>query len=435
MNTASLTPLLSPLLGLAWLALASPAAAQTMPFPIDYSGHLRLTVTVKNSHGAGLCAEDGALDITLQPGGRLDYRVAELETRLEAPTGQPPTCSIRPTGKTNQITGTHDGRGSFSVPSGTQGIPPLNGSFDADHIQAEYSVGPSHISFNLPAVGHRIALEPDPSLGFQFHRDLLEGKGFKLVLRDPQGRDHLDYNSFKLIVGPPGATGTDTTAHFMGRLLQGVVPMRDESPDSRTRVIHLLPDPAKLMQGHDLFAIPFNGEWRIELRICDQARTCFNAVYDKVYFGPFLTSAPEYNVVDGRCATPADPVLQVKHVMLGNTGVDSPRTALYLGLATPSLTDLWTYFFDDFGDGTGRHAWWQGRTLPFLAGLNLPSGTLIRQDPLLLPDWVAVPTGSGPAALRKQPFPGGDYRFIMAALDTGTGAFRMDVRAVPMCNR
>lgn len=430
-RASALSAVLPGLLASVLAGLSCPSA-WAVEYPTQYSGSIRLTVTVRNQFGSGLCAEDGPLSITLLADGTLKYDIGELVTQDTTQPGQPATCDIRPTSKTNHLTGTHDFKGQFSVPSGSPSFPPLTGRYDDDHITAEYTAGAAHMAFDLPAVSHRIALEPDPSRGFDFHKSILRGQGFKLVIRDPQGRDHLDLGTLKILVGGDATTpGTDTTQYALSRLMQGLVPLREESPDSRTRVFHLLPDPKKLMQGHDIFAIPFNGDWRIEFRICDKAQTCFNAVYT-VYFGPFVSTLP---LRDGRCADAADPTLQVSAITVGNIGIDSPRTALYVALATPDLRDIWTHYFDDFGDGTGRFAWWQGQVQAFIPTMDMPSGFLLEQDLLLLPDWVSVPAGSGPPYQRKLPFPSGTFTFVTAALDTGTGAYRRDEHPVAMCDR
>ena len=55
-----------------------------------------------------------------------------------------------------------------------------------------------------------------------------------------------------------GSFEKSNSTMMLAKLSSGVVPYRDESPDTRTKVFTVLPDPQKLMQGHDIFAIPFN---------------------------------------------------------------------------------------------------------------------------------------------------------------------------------
>ncbi|MBI5259388.1 MAG: hypothetical protein HY855_22995 [Burkholderiales bacterium] len=432
MNPASLVGALVA----ACLGLAPLQAAWALEFPIEYSGSYGVTYTTSNSFGSNLCSGQAALTITLLGDKTLSYVAAQLSIHVTSPPNAPPTCQISPTGKTVTLPGTHDLAGRFTVKFGDTPDTTMTGQYDDSSIRATYQPIPSWTStFELPAVSHRIAIEPDPGRGFDFHKSILERQGFKIVIRDPHGRDHLDFGTLKILVGGSHTQpGTDTTAHALGRLAQGIVPFRDESPDSRTRVIHRLPDPTRLMQGHDIFAIPFNGDWRIELRICDLAQTCFNAVYT-VYFGPFVSSPGALPVVDLRCSSPTDPFVQVGSAFAGNIGVDSPHTAVFFGLANPGLTDLWTYYVDDFGNGFAQAAWWQGQVRPLMTLLNMPSGYLYRQDPLRLPDWIAVPAGSGPPSLRRTAFPGGEYKLIMAALDMDTGTYRMDSHTVTMCDR
>lgn len=424
-----LTSFVVPLLA-AWLAALPAPASAAVSFPIQYTGSYRLTVTVRNQFGSGLCSNTAALTITLQADGQLEWRIAELDVRLENPSNAPASCTILLSGETTVIAGTHDRVSRYSVPSGSPSYPPITGSFDEESIRGQYTAGPSYIEFDLPAVSHRITIEPDPTQGFAFHRSILEGRGFKIVMRDPHGREHLDFTSLKLIVG-----STDTTQHLLSRLMQGTVPFFEDAGDSRTRVIRIVPDPGKLMQGHDVFAIPFNGDWRIELRLCDKAQTCFATVYDKVWFGPFVDIPTPANVGDLRCGSPPADVLKLTSVTIGNIGVDAPHAAIYLGLVDAVSGSLWTFYFDDFGDGTGRHAWWQGQVQPLIPQVAIPSGLLMPNPELLVVDNIAVPTGSGAPALRRVPFPAGAFRVAAAALDKDSGALRVAQQNVQMCGR
>lgn len=421
-------------LALAGLGLALPSPAQALAFPLEYTGQYELSVTVSNAYGSGMCFGQAAMTISLQSDRTLNYRVVQLEAVLHDVSGQPASCEVRLRGTTYEVEGSHDLQGHYSIPSGSPGLPPLTGHYDEDHLTGSYQYGPSSIAFDLPAVSHLIAFEPDPGQGFEFHHELLAGKGFKLVMRDPHGREHLDLDTLKILVGPKGMPGTDTTAYAQSRLMNGIVPFTDESPDSRTRVFHLKPDPQRLMQGHDIFAIPYNGDWRIELRLCDKAGTCFGRTYD-VYVGPFVSSSPVLDVVDGRCASHGDSLVKVSRVVVGNIGIDSPHAAIFIGLTRASDGDTWTFHADEFGDGTGGYAWWQGSIVPFVPLLSMPSGFLLEQDEFEIPDWRAVLAGAGPAYQRRIPFPDGIYRLVTTAVDADTGAFRRFERDVRMCDR
>jgi len=424
------------LLGAATLALASNAAHAAIDFPIEYSGSYRVVVVVANEFGSNLCEGDAVMSITLLADGKLNYQQHELETFVETPPAkQPPTCDIRPTGETYRGTGTHDLLRRFSIPSGDASLPPITGDFDGDHIVAEWSYrggfGSSiSIAFDLAAVSHLVAIEPDPTVGFEFHKSILEGRGFKFVFRDPHGRDHLDFSTLKILVG-----GADTTQHVLSRLDQGIVPYEKATPDSRTIVYTVLPDPKKLMEvkGHDLFAIPYNGDFRIELRMCDKGGTCFGKVYDKVYFGPFVSASPLFRVIDGRCFDTPDPFVRIQQVTVGNVGIDA-RTAIYIGL-TNTAQGLWTYSLGDTGLGFSQDAWFQGSVQPFVLGLPLASGYIHTYQTQSIPNWVAMPSGSAPPGQRRSPFPSGEFTLVLAAVDGDTGAYRRDEHAVTMCNR
>lgn len=404
------------------------ALAATLP--MEYSGRYDVEVTVRNSFGSNTCAGSASLTIRLGVDGKVAYEAAGLVTQIDEPTGRAPTCQLLLSGKTTVLSGTHDGVAGFRVPAGGPGLPDLTGRFDDSHITGDYRLGSTVISFDLPAVSHRIAFEPDPADGFKFQLSILDGQGFKLVVRDPLGRDHLDWRTLQIRVGGTDAQpGPDVTAHVLSRLTQGIVPFRDESPDARTRVIRLVPDPQRLQQGHDVFAIPFNGDWRIELRICDLAGTCFNKVY-VVYFGPFVSTL---GVADRRCRSNGpEPLLDVVGIEIGNIGIDSPNAQIFVGLAAADGRDLWTYHFGDFGSVFAGFAWWQNQVRPFVPQISIPSGYLLRQTQQLLMDDVAIPAGA--TFDRRVPFPAGEFRFVTAALDRDTGSYRRVERNVRMCD-
>jgi len=417
------------LLGVVLGGLLAAAAAQNawaLEFPATFSGRRTVTYTTVNTGGLppSTCTAEAALSITLAGNGALSYEAGQVVVSVDQQTGR---CSMRATGRTSTVTGTHDLQGNFSVVFDQANDLTLTGSYDDEHITASWSPLPSpsyNETFDLPFMGHRIALEPDPSKGFEFHTRILEGKGFKIVIHDPHGRDHLDLASLKILVGGTATQpGTDTTQHALGKLINGEVPFRDESPDSRTKVFTILPDPKKLMLGHDIFAIPFNGDWRIELRLCDKAQNCFKSVYT-VYFGPFVNALA---VGDLRCVqrTPADRHIAVYQVTVGNIGIDSPDTAIYIGLARPDLSDIWTYHAADMGTGRTDLAWWQGSVRPYLAGVVAASGWFGQQPEFKVPAWNSVAAGSGSPASRLEPFPAGTFKFMVTAVDTRTGAYRL----------
>lgn len=412
---------------LAMLGAWPGAGRASVTFPIEYSGSWRLAVTVTNEHGTGQCSGFETSRMTLRPDRTATWERAEQQAFVETPTGRAPSCEVRSTGKTSSWSGTHDGVSRFTLPSGSASAPQLVGEFDTERIRTVYHYGSIDISFDMPvATSHLFAIEPDPSIEFEFHKSILEGRGFKFVLRDPHGRDHLDFSTLKITVG-----GVDTTRHVLSRLEQGIVPYADESPDSMTRVFRLKPDPARLMQGHDVFAIPFNGLWRIGLRICDKSGFCFGNSYD-VHFGPFITSPKIFKVVDARCASPSSSYVQLQSITVGNLGIDAPRTAVYIGL-TNAAQGTWTHAEGDLGAGIRQRAWWQGLVLPFLPTLPLASGFLYTYGLQLVDDALAIPAGSGPPLDRRMPFPGGDFKFVLAIVDGDTGALWREDHDVKMC--
>lgn len=334
----------------AWLPILAGAAlaagttgAVALEFPLEYAGTMDVTSNVTNTNGSGRCSASIAVSVILTANREVRWENLAYSLSVREPAGLPPSCEIRPGSQTVVSPGTHDGVSRLSIPTASPSLPPITATFDADHLRGSYQLGPTTLSFDLPAVTHRIALEPDPAQGFKFQESILRGRGFKIVIRDSHGRDHLDFDTLKILVGGSMTTpGVDTTAHALSRLSRGIVPVAEESSDSRTRVFKLMPDPTKLMQGHDIFAIPFNGDWRIELRICDKAGHCFGSVY-QIYIGTFVRFAA---AVDGRCSSSARTEwFRVGGVVIGNAGIDAPNTQIYVGLTPAAGGELWTLFF------------------------------------------------------------------------------------------
>ena len=362
-----------------------------------------------------------ALTIMLSADGNLTYKADVLLISTHDSTGQPRSCEIIPKGYSETLSGTYKDDGSFSVPSGSSIVPPITGNYDETHITAKrlwsWTGGQQTMDFDLPSTNHRIAIKPTPSTGFDFHKSILEGKGFTIEVHDPDGRDHLDWNTFQIFVG-----GNDTTQLFWDKTINGVVPMKDESIDSLNKVFRLIPDPKKLMTESDIFAIPWNGNWLIELKICDKSGFCFQSK-DNVYFGPFFAFS---KAIDLRCYDTKNATMAVFNIMYGNTGIDSPKTSFVLALlnAAPP-NDFWTLYHSYY---EGLTFWLQNQLMPAWAGLDIWSGYYAPPlAQLIFPVSETLPdTGKG--------IPAGDYYLITAVLDTVTGVWGMDWHDIKMCN-
>ncbi|MFO1274162.1 MAG: hypothetical protein U1F50_21240 [Rubrivivax sp.] len=280
-----------------------------------------------------------------------------------------------------------------------------------------------------PLTGHGVTIEPDPSEGFAFHEQILEHRGFAIVFRDAHGSDHLDFSTFRLLVGGSATQpGTDTTSHAVGRLTQGIVPFSVSAPDANTRIYRIVPDPALLMKGHDIFAIPFNGDWRIELRICDKDRNCFGTAYT-VYFGPFVRFG---SATHTRCEDSTRNSFRIESIGVGNIGVDSPGTDIYLGLGTADGRTLWTYHFGEGGLGEPPVVpGWRPVLAPYLPRVSAPSGAWRAQREAEI-DASYVYEFSDTVAWRTE-FPAGRQNLIAAAVDTATGAHRRFEQVVTIC--
>jgi hypothetical protein len=390
-----------------FIFIAFPDQSRAVTFPITYSGVMHHEFTITSSNGTGTCQMEAKFEITLNADGTLTGQGDQVSIYGHS-NDKPPWCEMSLTGKTTTVTGTHDiNKGTFIIPMAS----PLEGTYDENLIKGSMTYGSFSMWCELPSAIHRIAIKPTPSFGFDFHKSILEGKGFTIEVFDPQGRDHLDWNSFQVFVN-----GNDTSALFWDKTSKGVVPMKDESVDSLTKVFRLIPDPQKLMAGSDIFAIPWNGNWLIELKICDKSGFCFQSK-DNVYFGPFIAFS---NAVDMRCYNSPDSIMQIFNFMAGNTGINSPKTGICLALLnTVDPYDFWTL---NIYDG----AWWQNQLWPLMMDIDFPSGLY------LAPGTFPVPlyrTGTGTIGV-----PAGKYKLITGALDTDTGVWGMDWHDIEICD-
>ncbi|MBK9361433.1 MAG: hypothetical protein IPM99_10060 [Rubrivivax sp.] len=118
-----------------------------------------------------------------------------------------------------------------------------------------------------------------------FQRALAAGT-LKIVATDQNGREDLDWSTFRLFVA-----GVDKTGHALQVVARLAAERRlthgtpADKPYLESYEFRL--DPAKLTGEHNFFNIAFNGTWPVQLQICDRKGQCGQTDY-QLYFGPFL---------------------------------------------------------------------------------------------------------------------------------------------------
>lgn len=262
----------------------------------------------------------------------------------------------------------------------------------------------------------QLSLLPAPDASFAFQQAILEQRGFALYAEDPDGAADLDWASFKLYLA-----GVDKTAHFLavtGQLwAQGRVETR---PTETALSLMFRPDPAQIMDAHNLFNIAWNGDWPLRLELCDRSGACASVDY-LLYFGPFLSFD---HADDLRCTLPATPVYEAllgQGYVLGNLGYPAAYSLAYLALQTGDATQLWFYYFNRLG-----YPMLSADVYPLLPLLSLSGGFYLRGEQLALPlisshddyEWV---------------LPSGPYRLLAGVLDQSTGAMRLYQQPLTLC--
>jgi hypothetical protein len=250
-----------------------------------------------------------------------------------------------------------------------------------------------------------IALLPIPAQGLAFQVSLLEGKGFQILVQDPDGLSDINWSTFKIFVA-----GNDTTAHFLAVLQNSSGPTLLEETSHNGILFTIAPDPHKLMDAHDLFAIPFNGDYRIDLEICDSRGACARSE-NTVYFGPFITIAGDVrDLVCSDAWFSSVWRLVADRLIVGNTGLDSRENAVYVVLHSKAdPLDYWSATFED--SPWGIH--------PYVKNFTIPAG------------YMSSSKLSIPIAPEYELH--GAYEYLIGVMDTEYGTIKVDVEDVQLC--
>jgi len=280
-----------------------------------------------------------------------------------------------------------------------------------------------------------IYIEGDFGLSHQagFQRRLAAGK-LVIVATDQNGRSDLDWSTFRLFVA-----GIDKTGHALqtvqrlasaGRVTYSAP---DDTPYLESYELHL--DPSQLTGGHNFFNIAFNGEWPVQLRICDRTGLCGQTDY-KLYFGPFLLLD---SFIDHRCRQ-GDTSGQVKFMATwGNHGYSSVSNFYVVLSKSMAPWETWTGDYWslslDLVSTSGKLQWMHSsygmQPVFWSAPIDLPTGTLVNS-------YEVVTSALAWNAGNRELLSGGSHSLVNGALDLspglGQGALWVQKAVVTMCN-
>lgn len=279
-----------------------------------------------------------------------------------------------------------------------------------------------------------IYIEGDYGLSHQagFQRRLAAGK-LVIAATDQNGRSDLDWSTFRLLVA-----GVDKTNHarwIVGRLAAAgrvIYNAPDDEPNFESYELRL--DPWQLTGDHNFFNIAFNGNWPVQLRICDRSGLCGQTDYT-LYFGPFLLLD---SFRDHRC-TPGDTSGQVTfNATFGNHGYSSVSNFYVVVSKSMAPWESWTGDYWslslDLVSASGKLQWMHAsygmqKVFPN-APVDLPTGSLVSGKEVITS---ALAWNAGNRVLLG----GGSHSLVDAAVDLspgiGLGAFWVQNSVVRLC--
>ena len=265
--------------------------------------------------------------------------------------------------------------------------------------------------------------------GTEFQAAMAEGE-LVFSAKDLDGANDIDWNSFRMFVA-----GIDKTAHaltVLNRLAEaGRVEYTEFAPNEVSYRLRL--DRYKLMGEHNFFNIPWNGEWPVDLRLCDRKGSCTTTGH-KLNFGPFIHVS---SFEDLRCGSQGgDQRVRLK-ATFGNNGW-SATANIYavigparpwpswsggfwsLSLVEPISQNVLQWFSDSYG------------IVPVFVGapIDLPTAlTVPDHDELEL----LVSTSANVRGGSAVPLPAGAYTLATGAVDLQQGSLAVQSRSVTLC--
>lgn len=251
------------------------------------------------------------------------------------------------------------------------------------------------------------------------------------LAQDADGANDIDWNTFRMFVA-----GIDKTANaltVLNRLAQVSRVDYYEYPPNQV-VYRLRPDRYKLMGDHNFFNIPWNGEWPVDLKICDRKGSCTTSSY-KLNFGPYLHVT---SFDDLRCTTSgADHRMRIK-VSFGNNGL-SAQANIYLAIGPSKSWQTWggAYWSLSLIEPISLNVlqWFNDSyaILPVFvsAPIDLPTALTVPDHDQLE---VVVSTAANVRGGSQVAIPQGAYTLATGAVDLQQGSLVVQTQAVTLCS-
>lgn len=274
-----------------------------------------------------------------------------------------------------------------------------------------------------------IYLETDNGLSLQ--AQMASGK-IRVGAYDADGSADLDWNTFRLSVA-----GIDKTAHALqvvnklsaeGRVAYIASLLKPNEVAYELRV-----DPKRLMTDHNFFNIAWNGDWPVQLKICDRKGAC-GEWSQSMYFGPFLYLRGFF---DNRCLgiTGADGDFRFGGEW-GNNGYEA-MSQFYVGLSNSKqsweywTTDYWTLAIGGMPpfDFLYWYDWTYGILPVFVKEpVFLDTGVVRTNVELRAPPYVFRKPNA-----QRYDLSAGTYSLVYGAVDLNHGVYLIKTESVVLC--
>lgn len=298
----------------------------------------------------------------------------------------------------------------------------------ADRIGQAHALVDNKCNFNNPP---SITLS-DASPGLRpsaFQSAMANGElVFSAVDRD--GLGDIDWNTFRVFVA-----GVDKTAHaltVLNRLAQrGRVDYTEYAPNQVVYRLRL--DRYMLMGDHNFFNIAWNGEWPVELKLCDRKGGCTTSSY-KLNFGPYIDVS---SFEDLRCNSNGVDQRMRLMVSFGNNGISAPAN-IYVVIGPTTPWQSWSgghwslSLIEPISQNVLR---WFNDSYPIVpvfvtAPIDLPTAWTVPDHGELE---VMVSTAANTRGGSAVSIPAGTYTLVTGAVDLQQGSLAVQSQAVALC--
>lgn len=247
---------------------------------------------------------------------------------------------------------------------------------------------------------------------------------------DPDGSSDIDWSTFRVFVA-----GVDKTGHaltVLNRLAQrGRVDYTEYAPNQVVYRLRL--DRYMLMGDHNFFNIEWNGEWPVDLKICDRKGSCSTSSY-KLNFGPYLYVS---SFEDLRCSSLGVDQRMRLRVSFGNNGLSAPAN-IYAVIGPTTAWQSWNgghwslSLVEPISQNVLR---WFNDSYPIVpvfvtAPIDLPTAWTVPDHDQLE---ILVSTAANVRGGSTVSMPSGAYTLVTAAVDLHQGSLALQSQAVSLC--